>query len=209
MTSVLIPRWFFGIDIVFYLMAIAIGLATAFYAYKVYSATGKKQHFYLFMGFTVLSIAFLSLALTSSYISILAGNPEFVIYNATFDLSDFGFMLYYVISLIAYAFFIAMYMPEGGKPVFSIVPWWFVLFPFFHLLSVLMIAFPVFKSLVNWSQNRNRSGFMVFLAFSGIGMFHLLSFFTFAAATLYIVASAFLILGFLSLLAVLIRVSRR
>lgn len=210
MAKVLIPVWFFGFDAIFYFAALLIGLATAFYAYKVYSLTGKKQHFYLFMGFTILSIGFLSLIMTSLYIFI--NEPIFLtIYNTTFDVMDFGFILYYVISIIAYAFFIMMYLPEGRKkaPMFSILPWWFVLFPFFHMLSVIMLAFVVFRSFINWNQKRTRSGFAVFAAFSGIGLFHLLSFFTFKFAMFYIVANVCLILGFLSLFAVLVRVSRR
>ncbi|RLI97220.1 MAG: hypothetical protein DRO99_03270 [Candidatus Aenigmatarchaeota archaeon] len=211
MAIVLIPRWFFGIDSLFYIAALLIGLATAFYAYKVHSITGKRQHFYLFMGFTVLSVAFLSLALTSSYISINAMSPEFIIYNTTFDIMDFGFLMYYIISMVAYMFFIMMYLPEEKKkkPIFSILPWWFAIFPFFHMLSVLMLAFPVFRSFINWHDTKTRSGLAVFMAFAGIGMFHVLSFFTFFKATFYVIANVFLILGFLSLLAVLFRVSRR
>lgn len=208
--SVLIPRWFFGIDVIFYVVALLIGLATAYYAYKVYAITGKKQHLYLFMGFVILSIGFLSLVLTSSYISVLALNPEFVIYNTTFDIMDFGFIMYYLISVVAYVFFNLMYLPEQKKTsIFGILPWWFVIFPFFHLFSVLLLAFPIFKSFVNWNQNRSRSSFAVFVAFGCIGLFHLLSFMTFSKAMFYVLANVFLILGFLSLLLVLFRVSRR
>jgi len=210
MAKVLIPVWFFGVDAIFYIAALLIGLATAFYAYKVFSVTGKKQHFYLFMGFTILSIGFLSLSLTSIYIFLNA--PIFqAIYGTSFDIMDFGFILYYFISFVAYVFFIMMYIPEGKKKlqVFAILPWWFALFPFFHLVSVLMLAFVVFRSFINWNQDRTRSGFAVFAAFSGIGLFHLLSFFTVFKAMFYVVANACLILGFLSLLVVLVRVSRR
>jgi hypothetical protein len=210
MAKVLIPVWFFGFDALFYIAALLIGLAVAFYAFKVYSITQKKQHFYLFMGFTILSIGFLSLIMTSLYIFI--NDPIFLtIYNTTFDIMDFGFIMYYLISVVAYSFFIMMYLPEEKKkvPMFSILPWWFVLFPFFHLLSVLMLAFVVFRSFINWNQKRTRSGFAVFAAFSGIGLFHLLSFFTFKYAMFYIVANVCLILGFLSLFVVLVRVSRR
>jgi hypothetical protein len=210
MAKVLIPIWFFGIDLVFYLAALLIGLVTAFYAYKVFSITRKKQHFYLFMGFTILSIGFLSLIMTSTY--IFFSEPVFIsIYNTTFDIMDFGFILYYIISIVAYSFFIMMYLPEEKKKMsmFSILPWWFALFPFFHLLSVLMLAFVVFQSFINWNRKRTRSGFAVFAAFSGIGLFHLLSFFTFKFAMFYIVANVCLILGFLSLFVVLVRVSRR
>jgi hypothetical protein len=210
MAKVLIPVWFFGFDALFYIAALLIGLATAFYAYKVYAVTGKKQHFYLFLGFTFLSIGFLSLTMTSAYIFV--NGPIFQsIYGASFDLMDFGFILYYIISVIAYLFFIMMYLPESKKkmPMFAILPWWFVLFPFFHLISVLLIAFVVFRSFINWTTKKTRSGFAVFTAFSGIGLFHLLSFFTFQFAMFYIVANFCLILGFLSLLVVLVRVSRR
>jgi len=211
MAKVLIPLWFFGYDALFYIAALLIGLAVAFYAFKVYSISGKRQHFYLFMGFTVLSIGFLSLLLTSIYIFLQISAPGFIVYDATFDIMDFGFIMYYLISIVAYAFFILMYLPEGKKkmPMFAIVPWWFALFPFFHLLSVLMLAFVVFSSFLNWNKKRTRSGFAVFVAFSGIGLFHLASFFTFMFAMFYIVGSVCLIMGFLALLLVVFRVSKR
>jgi hypothetical protein len=93
--------------------------------------------------------------------------------------------------------------------MFAILPWWFIMFPFFHLLAVLLLAFVVFRAFLNWTQVKTRSGFMVFLAFGGIGMFHLLSFLTFTKAMFYVVANSFLILGFVALLVVLVRVSRR
>ncbi len=209
--STFIPNWFFGIDAIFYIVALIIGLATAFYAYKVYAITGKKQHFYLFMGFTVLSIAFLSLAMTSTYVSFRMADPGFMVQDQTFDIIDFGFFLYYAISLIAYGFLVSMYLPEKkqNKPMFAFLPWWFIFFPFFHLVSVLMLAFVVFRSFINWHETRTRSGFAVFVAFSGIGLFHLLSFFTFLYAMFYILASLCLIVGSLSLLVVLFKVSRR
>ena len=210
MSKVLIPVWFFGIDAVFYVAALLIGLATAFFAYRVFALTGKKQHFYLFMGFTILSIGFLSLTLTSLYIYLM--QPVFIsIYNTSFDIMDFGFILYYIISIVAYGLFIAMYLPEDKRkmPMFSLLPWWYVLFPFFHLVSMLMLAFVIFRSFINWSQKKTRSGFAVFAAFSGIGLFHLLSFFTLKYAMFYVIANIFLIIGFLSLLVVLVRISRR
>ena len=213
-SEILIPVWFFGLDTIFYIISLLIGLATAFYAYKVYVITGKRQHFYLFMGFTILSIGLLSLTLTSSYVYIVVNtipNATREVYNTFFDIIDFGFIIYYIISIVAYAFLIMMYLPEERKkrPIFSILPWWFVLFPFFHLLSVLMMAFVVFRSFINWSHKKTKSGFAVFMAFSGIGLFHLMSFFTFVFAMFYVLSNIFLVLGFLGLLVVLVRVSRR
>jgi hypothetical protein len=107
--------------------------------------------------------------------------------------------------------FILMYMPgsaKNDKRLFFILPYWFIVFPFFQIISLLLIAYVAFKSASNYFGKRTRGSFFVMCAFTGIGLFHLLMLFASFSKVIYVAAHVLLVLGVLSLLMVMTRAGR-
>lgn len=216
--SHIIPYSFLGFDSLIYLIAAIIGFVVAYYAYKTHQLTSNRSHAYLYYGFAILSIGFLILSLTSFYsfvnYKVLCTSPEncySAIFDTTWDMRDFGYWIYYITSLVGYSLFALMYLPELRKkaaPVFGIFAWW-VVFPYFHLLSFLIICYVIFKSLINYLDSRNSNTFLVFLAFLLMGLFHVMLFLTTYGKVIYVAAHVLLFIGFISLLSVLVRISRK
>lgn len=213
---VLVPYLFLGFDTVVYFIAAVIGFMIAYNASKVYEISSKRSHMYLSYGFTILSIGFLILAISSGYtyttMKFTNQVTELPLFNNVFDVYDMGYWIYYGASIVAYLMFIMMYLPgsaKDNKKLFFILPYWFIFFPYFHLISIFLISYVAFKSASNYFNKKSKGSFFVMCAFTCLALFHLLMLFASLEKIIYVFAHAFLILGALSLLMVLTRVSKK
>src|SRR5438093_7752205 len=118
MAQLLIPVWFYGIDTLTYAFAAVISLVVSFYSLKLYSATSKKSHQYLYQGFSFLFVGFLVLTMVNgfSYVN-LSGCPNCPLrfLDEFFDTTDLGYVVYFGFSMISYILFLAMYELEEKK----------------------------------------------------------------------------------------------
>ncbi len=210
MALVRIPLVFFGVDSAIYLVAAIIGFFVAYYAYRTYDLTHQRQHFYLTAGFIILSLGFLTLALSSlyGYLSLSAAAAGTTIFDNAFDVHDFGYWIYYIASVIAYLCFAVMYLPQKAKvPTLAafVVPLWFEAYPFFHLLSFVLIAFVVMRTSINFLLRKSTRSFLVAFAFGCFAIFHALLLLSALRGLIYVLAHGFLFLGTISLLLVLMQ----
>ncbi|MBL7206427.1 MAG: hypothetical protein ISS36_02395 [Candidatus Aenigmarchaeota archaeon] len=218
MPQLLVPFSFIGFDAVIYLLASVIGFTVAFYALKMHNFTSNRSHFFLYLGFVVLSMGFFVLSISGFYtffalrVSCIH-NCYALLFDQSFDVIDFGYYIYYLSSLVAYGLFVLMYLPLHRKDykqkMFSVAPLWFVMFPFFHMFSIFLIAYVVFRSWVGFLQAKNYNSLSVFAAFLSIGAFHTILLLNIFSKEIYVLAHFILVLGFLSLLTVLIRIIRK
>ena len=211
------PYSFLGFDSGIYLIAAIIGFVLAYYAFRTHQMTSNKPHFYLYMGFAILSMGLLILSMTSFYTfinyKVLCGTPEAcykVVFDSTLDMRDFGYWIYYVASVVAYCLFALMYFPKFKEklPVFSILIWWAAM-PYFHLLSFFIISYVIFRTLVSYVESRKTNSLLIFITFLFMGIFHILLLLTPYGKVLYVAAHFILLIGFIALLAVLVRINRK
>lgn len=216
--EILFPYSFLGFDSGIYLVAAIIGFVLAYYAFRTHQMTSNKSHFYLYLGFAILSMGLLILSMTSFYTfinyKVLCATPEncyTAVFDSTLDMRDFGYWIYYVSSMVAYCLFALMYLPKFKEkaPTFSIILVWWAVMPYFHLLSFFIISYVIFRTLVSYIESRKTNSLLVFIAFLFMGIFHILLLLTPYGKILYVAAHFILLIGFLSLLAVLLRVNRK
>ena len=214
MALVRIPLVFFGVDSAIYLVAALIGFFVAYYAYRTYDLTRQRQHFYLTAGFIILSLGFLTLALSSLFgylsLSAAAAGTGATIFDNVFDAHDFGYWIYYVLSVVAYLCFAVMYLPGKAKipGALVVVPLWFEAYPFFHLLSFVLIAFVVMRTAINFLLRKSTRSFLVAFAFGCFAIFHALLLLSALRGLIYVLAHGFLFLGTIALLLVLMQLRR-
>jgi len=207
--SILIPTRFYGFDSIMYLASAIIGFLISYYAFKLFKITSKKHHFYLYIGFTVLSIGFLTLALTTGYVYLgYFTYKQFTAFDTVSYVDDFGYWIYYLSSFTAYVLFVLMYLAEDlGVPI--LIPPWYKGFPYFHITSFFLLSYVVFRNATNYAIKRNKNSFLVTLGFALIAGYHFLLFFTSFSKIMYVLAHLSLLAGFISLLAMLVRVTRK
>ncbi len=203
--NVLVPPWFFGFDSVMYLLSAVIGFLVSFHAFKLYNITSKKSHFYLYASFAVLGMGLLVLGVTTVFSISVSSASVFA--DTVSWVDDFGFWIYYASSAFAYGLLVMMYLPEKLKfPIF--LPLWFNGFPYFQIVSLFLLSYVIFRSTANYVLNRNSDALLVMLAFTLMGIYHLLSLFTSLNEIIYVFAQLSLLSGFLSLLIMLTRVNK-
>ncbi len=220
--EILFPYSFLGFDSGIYLVAAIIGFVLAYYAFRTHELTSNKSHFYLYLGFAILSMGLLILSMTSFYTfinyKVLCQTPQAcytAVFDSTLDMRDFGYWIYYVSSVVAYCLFALMYLPKFREKTpafcafsFCALFWWAVM-PYFHLLSFFIISYVIFRTLISYIESRKTNSLLVFMAFLFMGIFHILLLLTPYGKILYVAAHFILLIGFLALLAVLLRINRK
>ena len=208
-TDVLIPIRFYGFDSVMYFVSAIIGFLVSFYAFRLFELTEKKFHFFLYLGFTVISMGLLTIAITSGYVYMnyfLSG--QYIGTDPYSSVDDFGYWIYYATSLIGYGILSMIYLPEKTKFFPLLIPVWYKGFPYFQIFAFFLLSYVVFRSAVNFARKKSLNTFLVFSAFGLIGLYHLLLFFTAFSKILYVLGHFSLLAGFLALLIVLLRVRK-
>jgi hypothetical protein len=213
--ALLIPIWFYGFDSAMYAIATLIGFFVTLQASRLYNVSNKKSHFYLYLGFIVLSMGFLTLTITSSYFYILfrascATECHFAILDPHVGIDDVGYWLYYLSSLVAYALFIKMYLPEKTQFFqFIVLPFWYSGFLSFNLVSIFLLSFVVFRTVTNYMTNKNKAAFLVMLSFILLTLYHLLLFIALLSEFFYVAAHLSLLFSFITFLYMLTRAKIR
>lgn len=216
--DILFPYSFLGFDSGIYLVSAVIGFILAYYAFRTHELTSNKSHFYLYLGFAILSMGLLILSMTSFYTfinyKVLCSTPEAcysAVFDSTLDMRDFGYWLYYISSVAAYCIFALMYIPKFKEklPTFGIILVWWVAMPYFHLLSFFIISYVIFRSMLNYISSRKTNSLLIFITFLFMGIFHITLLLTPYGKVLYVIAHFILLIGFISLLAVLVRINRK
>lgn len=203
-----IPAWFFKIDAGLDLLLAAMGLIVSYYGLKLYRVSSKKSHFNLHLGFMILSAGFLVNGITGVY-AILNSRltPQELMLGRIVNISNFGYWIYFATSIIAYVLFVSMYMQENRKntmlPV-VMIPFWFDYFAAFNVVSILLLSYVVFQTMVNWLDRKNAGTFKVMAAFALLLGYHVLLAFSPFSELAYLVAHLSVFLSFL-LLIVMIR----
>lgn len=209
MPNVLIPVRFYGFDSAMYILSAFIGFLVSYYAFKLYTTTNKKSHFYLQIAFTILSIGLLTLGLTSGYAYI--NYFRFATPNPILDqivyVDDFGYWIYFLSSLVAYSLLALMYVSEKSRFLIFLPPWYKGL-PYFNVLSFFILSYVIFRSIVNFVVKKRLNSFLVMASFTLIGAYHILLFLASFSKLLYVAAHLSLLTGFGCLLLMLIRVNR-
>ncbi len=230
---ILIPVWFYGFDSVMYIISSLIGFLLSFYFYKIHSLSSEKRHMNLYLGFLVLSLGLFSLSITYvfSYM-IFKSCPDSctlgLIDNA-FSLEDFSYFVYFGLSISAYALFIFAYKPKDfqfsriftflfiGYLILTLIllptkqsqRLWYSYHEYFHLTALLMMIFVSFRNIVNYIEKKSLNSLLVAASFSFISLFHLLHLFSFISGWIYVFAHISILIGFTSLLFMVLRVKNK
>lgn len=203
-----IPVWFYLITSVIYTSSAIIGFLVSYFAFKAYKVTKNKTHLFLSLSFLLIGLGFVALSSTSIYIyttlQLYKGS------SISLNLLNYqGFRTYYILSAIGYVLLILMYLPKKitNKLFILYVPIWYASSFNFHLFSIVLVLIVMIQSIINSIKRKNLNSYLVTLAFVCLLVFHSLLLLTSFSQSMYITANVFLIIGFLSLLTMLIRVN--
>ncbi|OGI15647.1 hypothetical protein A3K63_04410 [Candidatus Micrarchaeota archaeon RBG_16_49_10] len=229
---IIIPIWFYGFDSAMYMICSMIGFLLSFYFNKIYTLSFEKRHLYLYIGFLLLAIGFMGLGIAStySYVSFKACMRvcNLGLIDDVFSVEDFAYFAYFgfsiaayimflqayrmmrlnltnvfVFALLAYLLMIVLFMPESRLG--SI---WYGYSGYFHFTSLLILSYITFKNAVNYDEKKSVNSLLVVNAFAFLSMSHMLHLFSFVSGLVYVLAHIFMLIGFGSLLIMVVKIVR-
>lgn len=213
--AVLIPLWFLRLDTIIYAFATIITSLLSLYSFRLFNITFayKKIHILLYGAFSLLAVAFFILTAASalSYAdSAYCINCPLNIPSQTFTVEDFGYMLYFFFSAIAYILFIQMYskvtsLKELGAVFILPIS---MLFQPLHFIMLVIISFVAVRSIQNYSADKNEFTFLVMSGFLFLTLYHLSLAFNPFSELFYAIGHIFLLIGLISFLIMVERAGR-
>jgi len=203
----LVPVWFYSYSSVVYAVTALVSFLISYFSFRLYKMSLLNMNLMMMLTFVFMGVAFSVLAATSYY-TYMSSN-SFKLYENLYGVVKYGFMGYYTLSLVAYILLTVMYLPRKfrEKLFVAYMPLWYLDFTAFHIISAVLVGYIVIMNLVNFMKKRKIDSLLVLLAFVMIELSHVMMMLTQFDAVLYLVAHAFLAVGFASLLAMLIRVN--
>lgn len=204
------PEWFLGVDASLELLAAIITFFVAFASYKVYRMTSGRKYFYFSASFALLTLGFLTRAVTDFILEeLLITVPE----PYTGALFFGGYVTHIFLTLAAYLVLIKITFNIKDKKLMALLA--LILVPglllsgsyyiSFYGLSMIMLAFITSTYWTNYRKVCKGSACMVFTAFLLLTTSQALFLLDMLNVNLYVAAHIAQAAAFLTLLATLIK----
>lgn len=203
--TTLVPEWFYLFSGLVYLLTFAISIFVSYFSFKLFRITSSKSQSFLSVAFLLIALGFAVLSIVSFYTYEQSANLDTNIFN----LNTSAYSIYYFLTLAAYLFLVMINLPKKDEKFYLLVPLWFISSTQFHLVALMFLIYISARTAFNFFKTKNQDSFLVMLAFLMITLFHVFLLLMPFGVELYLAAHIFLIVGFLSLLTMLIRVTRK
>ena len=201
------PSWFFGFDSLMEFIAFVIAIAIANQALKGYRLTKEKTLLYLNISFVLIGAGLLVDGL-ASLIVLLSGIRRGFLYPFAV-----GYSIYFVAQLLAYGLLVYAYIHQArnvtGPALLAAAP---VLFfernAFTELILIFLLVYIATQTGINYSLNKTTNSMLVFGAFVSLVVAHVFFLVFIVAPIFFPLAHIAQLIGFLLLLAMLVRVNK-
>ncbi len=195
-----VPQWFVGFDSLMQIMGSIIALAIAYYALKGFRLTKERTMFFLHFSFVLLSVGLFTDGIVTLPVATIA------------RLSRLMILSYYVrmlTEIIAYGLLLYAYLRRTKQVLTeSIASVAMVGYnPLLEVVVFFLIAYIAIQCAMNYGVRRDKNALLVFIGFLLLAVSHLLSVFPPVFPLLFVVSHFSQLLGFMALLAMLVRVA--
>jgi hypothetical protein len=219
------PLWFVGFDSLMELVAFVIAVAIAYQALRGYRLTKQRTLWYVHLGFAALSAGLLIDSL-AGFLGIIARTLRGAVV-----VTLVGYEIYFLAQLVAYGLLIYAYVSHTrtlnttpsttvlasllgfvalqATPAFPIrlVGPLVEYHPIPEIVLLLLVTYIAIQTGVNYSTTKDQDALFVFLAFLLLALSHLFFILQPFAALFFVVGHVLQLLGYVSLLTMLVRVT--
>ena len=197
-----------------------ISFVIGYYAMRGYRATSSRGLFLLYWGFIILGVGTFLRVFTATYISVLTRHEGAAALRSLINLVA---SIYSITLLIAYSLFVATYVFQTritseaktttgtalAAVAAAVIPIYRLFFiQWLDLIAATMLAFITVSTFINWRFKKSSESALVCLGFGLLLLSHLFFLFILLNVTLLFVGEVTQLVGFLCLLAMLVKVSR-
>lgn len=187
-------------------IAFAIAIAVAYQALKGYKLSKERTLLYLNFSFVLIGAGLLIDGLASLIVLLSRFHRAFLY------LSSLGYTINFIAQLVAYGLLVFAYIRQTrnvGSPIaMAALPVFFGHNPVTELILLFMLVYIATQTAINYRLNKSASALLVFGAFASLSFAHLFFLFFTLAPVFFPFAHIAQLLGFLLLLAMLLRVNQ-
>lgn len=196
------------LDLVFELISGIIALMVTYYASKAYRLTGQKRLSDLSTGFLVLSAGMFGRVIGTWY--FLIREPSNLIFAIVTIAYGFSRIMAYILFAISTrpSYFHKENQPINTLEINLLLLATFLVDPGLEVIAILALVVVVLQSILNYMSTRSKFARYVFIGFFLLLLSHIFMAQVAANAGLYLLSQAAQLLGFLSLLVMLIKAGR-
>ena len=206
-------------------VAFIIALAIAFQAFKGYRLTKQRTLLYVQFSFALLSAGLLVDSL-AGFLGILARSLKGIEI-----LTQVGYTIYFLVQVLAYGILVYAYVSQtrtlstaspalplvslsgitalqtSQSPVVKPLPL-LEYHPISEIVLLFLIVYIAFQTAINYSATKERNALLVFLGFLLLALSHLFFILALLGPLFFVLGHVFQLLAFVSLLMMLLRVTR-
>lgn len=222
MVFVVGPSWFYGVDYIFELVSVIVGLLISYFSYKTYRYTSQKKYFYFSASFFLVAMAFVAKILAtipvySKELKIetigLVTATEQVISRVSW-INSLGISVSRLVMLFAFLILIIITCKTKDKDIIVLLGYLLVIsmtmvsehYIVFHATLLLMLTLLFLRFRKNWLKVKSISAKMVMYSFGLMLISQILFVFSGLFASFYVIGESIQLIGYLLLLASIIRI---
>ena len=204
------PKWFFGVDASLFAFAALIAICVAFASFRLYKMTKERKYAFFTASFVLLTLSFLSRAIADMLLEeVVMSVPA----NMAGLVFFYGYVLHILLALTAYLLLIIITYKITDKRIIALL--FLVLVPSmllsgsyylsFYGLSTIFLAFIAAAYYQNYKKVCSTASCLVFISFVLLALAQVQFLLEAVKITFYVTAHITQAVGFLLILAALIK----
>jgi len=195
------PQWFIGFDSLMLIVDAAIAFAISYYALKGYRLVKERTLFFLHFSFVLLGVGLLVDGVVT--IPVLA-------FRGLSPIMTASYLMRITAETIAYGLLLFAYLRQTRSSMVETAPLALVLeyHPLFEIVVFFLVAYLAAQTAMNYSVRKERNSLLVFIGFALLSVSHMFFILPPILRLFFVMAHVSQLLGFVALLAMLVRVAR-
>ncbi|MBW2988709.1 hypothetical protein KY358_00160 [Candidatus Woesearchaeota archaeon] len=220
MTYVFGPTWFYGIDYIFDLVSVIVGLLICYFSYKAYRYTSQKKYFYFSASFFLVASAFISKILATIPIYSKELKVETVglvtvtshVINKVKWINALGISVARLVMLFAFLILVLVSLKIKDKKIIALLVYLVVIsttlvsqsYIVFHVTLLLMMGMLYLSYRKNYKKVKRLNARIVMYSFLALLVSQIFFIFEGMVNYFYVIGESIQLIGYLTLLAAMI-----
>lgn len=221
MAYVVGPTWFYGIDYVFDLVSVIVGLLISYFSYKTYRYISQKKYFYFSASFFFVALAFISKILAtipvySKELKVeevgLVTVTSYMINKVTW-INALGISIARLIMLFAFLILVLVSLKIKDKKIIALFMYFLVIsttlvsasYIVFHVTLLLMLGILFLNYRKNCLRVKSLNAKLVMYSFLALLVSQIFFIFEVLVKHFYVIGETIQLIGYLMLLVAIIK----
>jgi hypothetical protein len=221
MAYVVGPTWFYGIDYIFDLVSVIVGLLISYFSYKTYRYTSQKRYLYFSTSFFLVALAFIAKILATIPVYSKELKVETVglvtvtshIINKVSWINQFGISIARLIMLLAFLILVLVSLKIKDKKIIVLLIYLLIIsttlvsasYIVFHITLLIMLSILFLSYRKNYLRVKSLNAGLVMYSFSALVISQIFFIFEGLVKQFYVIGESIQLIGYLLLLFAIIK----